>query len=217
MKTLPIEYKTFFLYLCDECDHAGIWHVEMEIVNARLGASLSKEKALKLYKGRVFEFDNGTKWLVLDFIVFQYGVLKRENKVHASVIDRLSKYNLLEIVEGLPSPLQGAKDNDKDNDTVIGGVGDFSSNNIPVKKPSFEDVHALFVRNGKGEAEARVFYNHHEGLGWMKGITPIINWTAIANNWIANPISTAKQQQPAAGVKSFAAQVIANKQQNGQS
>lgn len=83
--------------------------------------------------------------------------------------------------------------------------------------PPFEDVHALFVRNGKTEAEARTFYNHFDGLGWMKGITPIINWTAFANNWIANPITTAKQQQPAAGVKSFAAQVIANKQQNGQS
>ncbi len=189
MKSLPIEYKTFFLYLCDECDHAGIWHVEMEIVAARLGASLSKEKALKLYKGRVFEFDNGTKWLVLDFIIFQYGVLKEANKVHASVLDRLNKYNLLGTIKGLPSSLQGAKDNDKDNDNdiVIGGVGDFSSS-MPVKKPVFEDVHALFVRNGKTEAEARTFYNHYEGLGWMKGITPILNWTSIANNWIANPL-----------------------------
>lgn len=213
IKSLPPEYKLLWLYLIDDCDIAGIWQVDFEVAELRLGIKLSQEKALRFFKEKIVAFDNGTKWFVQDFISFQYGNLTDKNKMYNPVNLILSKYKM-----GHLSPINGVKDKDKDKDKdIIGGVGDFSTNNIPVKKPPFEDVHALFVRNGKTEAEARTFYNHFDGLGWMKGITPIINWTAIANNWIANPISTAKQQQPAAGVKSFAAQVIANKQQNGQS
>lgn len=71
------------------------------------------------------------------------------------------------------------------------------TNTLPIKKPTFEDVHAHFVRNGKTEADARTFYNYQDGLGWMKGNTPIFNWAAIANNWIANPISQKQTQQTA--------------------
>jgi len=145
---------------------------------------------------------------------------EKSEKAREKAKKRWAKQNndataMLQHSHGNADAMQGKERKGKES-KVIEPITDFS-NGIPVKKPSFEEVHALFVRNGKGEAEAKVFYNHHEGLGWKKGITPIINWTAIANNWIANPISTAKQQQPAAGVKSFAAQVIANKQQNGQS
>jgi hypothetical protein len=37
IKTLPAEYKLFWLYLLDECDNAGIWHVELDIAEMRLG------------------------------------------------------------------------------------------------------------------------------------------------------------------------------------
>lgn len=196
IKSLPLEYKTFFLYLLDECDHAGIWHVEIEIVMARLGTSLSKDKALKLFKGRVFEFDNGQKWFVLDFVTFQYGVLDANNRVHNSVIERLDKYNLIENcnieIKGRTRVLQEPKDKDKDKDKDIGGVGDFSPDSNfamkPKQAPDFQDVHDFFVRQGKTEAEARRFYDYHDGLGWMKGITPITNWAAFASTWIANPL-----------------------------
>lgn len=112
IKSLPTEYKVFWLFLLDECDHSGIWHVEMEIVEARLGIKLSLEKIRGFFKEKIVEFDSGTKMFIPDFVLFQYGVLNPENKVHRSVISSLEKYELM----GLVSPLGGAKDKAKDMD-----------------------------------------------------------------------------------------------------
>ena len=75
IKSLPAEYKLFWLFILDECDHAGIWHVELEVAEARLGIKLSLEKIRGLFKERVVEFDNGTKMFLPDFVEFQYGNL----------------------------------------------------------------------------------------------------------------------------------------------
>ena len=44
IKGLPLEYKMFWLYILDECNHAGIWHVEFDLVQLRLGITLSEKK-----------------------------------------------------------------------------------------------------------------------------------------------------------------------------
>lgn len=125
MKTLPVEYKLFWLYLLDECDHSGIWHVELDLAEMRLGIKLSHQKIRGFFTERIVEFDNGTKWYLPDFIGFQYGELDMNNRAHKSVADRLLKYNLPAKIKGVASPLQGAKDKDKDKDKVItGGMGD---------------------------------------------------------------------------------------------
>lgn len=73
----------------------------------------------------------------------------------------------------------------------------------PKQAPRFEDVHALFVRNGKTEADARKFYDHYDGVGWMQGITPIINWSAFANKWISNQFNNNNSTQPVEPQKDF--------------
>lgn len=192
MKQLPAEYKLFWLYLIDDCDIAGIWHVDFEVAEIRLGIKLSEEKALRFYKDKVVVFDSGTKWFVQDFISFQYGQITPKNKMYNPVSLILSKYNMM----GHLSPIYGVKDKDKDKDKDIGGVGDFQPDaNFamkPKQAPTFQQVHEFFVRQGKTEADAQRFFNHYDGLGWMKGITPITNWAAFASTWIANPLPTNK-------------------------
>lgn len=126
LKSLPIEYKCFWLYLLDECDHAGIWHVELDLAEMRLGIKLSLQKIRGFFKERIVEFDNGTKMFLPDFISFQYGELDMNNRAHKSVVERLSKYELPIKIKGHTNPLQGGKDKDKDKDKDIGGVGDSS-------------------------------------------------------------------------------------------
>lgn len=115
IKSLPTEYKLFWLFIIDDCDNAGIWHVELEVAEARLGIKLSIEKIRGFFKERIVEFDGGTKMFVPDFVDFQYGSLNAANKAHKSVIDKLSKYNLM----GHISPLQGAMDKDKELDKEL--------------------------------------------------------------------------------------------------
>jgi len=105
-------YKLLWLYLLDECDHAGIWHVEIDVAAIRISETLSQKEAIKQFGDRIQIIDGGNKWFIPDFIEFQYGELNPANRAHKSVLDQLNKYK----DKGLTWPLQGCKDMDMDKD-----------------------------------------------------------------------------------------------------
>lgn len=102
-------YKLLWFYILDDCDHAGIWHVDFEVAQIRIGHDLDIEWALEQFGDRVQVLE-GHKWFIPDFIKFQYGELNEKNRAHASVLSILKKYKVHE------RPLQGAKDKDKEMD-----------------------------------------------------------------------------------------------------
>jgi len=110
IKSMQTVYKLFWLYILDNCDHAGIWHVEKEVAEIRMNEKIDLKKAKEQFGERVIVFDNGNKWFIPDFIKFQYGVLNEVVKTHKSVIDILKKYKLLTYC------LQTVKDKDKEMD-----------------------------------------------------------------------------------------------------
>jgi hypothetical protein len=109
-------YKLLWDYICLECNHAGIWQKDFEIAQIYLGADMQVNEldALDFFnKGedRIVILDGGSKWFIRPFIEFQYGEpLNSSNRVHLSVIKILKAHKLL------TSPLQGAKDKDKEKD-----------------------------------------------------------------------------------------------------
>ena len=121
IKNLKCCYKLLWLYICDDCDHAGVWQVDFEIAKIRIGESVNESEALKLFGDKVQSFDNGNKWFIPSFIEFQYpNGLSEQNRAHTGILNLIKKYNLCLITESslkpLTSPLQGAKDMDKDKD-----------------------------------------------------------------------------------------------------
>lgn len=124
MRSLEAPYKALWIYLLCECDHAGVWPVELDVAQLRMGMKLDPEKAVEKMAGAVVLIDDGTKWYLPDFVEFQYGTLNPANRVHSSVIERLARYGIdpndTSQNKGLGSPLQGAKDKDKDKDTQKG-------------------------------------------------------------------------------------------------
>ena len=132
-RKLPAEYKLFWIYLVDECNHAGIWEVDFELANFVMGVEISEENALKIYDGRIKK--TGDKWFLPKFIEFQYGVLNPENRAHLSVINILKKEGLY---KGLIRPLQGRKDmdkvkeldKDKDKERIATEIYEHYKNNI---------------------------------------------------------------------------------------
>lgn len=117
LRCMEAPYKLLWLYILDECDHAGIWQVDFEVAQLKIGEQLNIETALRFFDGRVKVLDD--KWFIPDFIDFQYGDLNPVNRVHNSVMTILKRYNLLDEnnkIKPLTSPLQGAKDKDKDMD-----------------------------------------------------------------------------------------------------
>ena len=118
-RKLPVRLKCAWLFLCDNCDHAGVWDLDQDAFRYFLGEDVLVEElietfdVIKVGKNKIF---------LPGFIAFQYGKLNPANKVHQSVLSILEKYeiNLIEIAKNkdLASPLQGAKDKDKDKDKV---------------------------------------------------------------------------------------------------
>lgn len=122
IRCMKAPYKLLWLYILDECNHAGIWQVDMEVAEIKIGEKLKQETAIEFFGPKIIIIDRGEKWFIPDFIDFQYGTLNSENRAHNSVISILSKYSLIDsetgkIKEHL-SPLQGAKDKDMDKDKV---------------------------------------------------------------------------------------------------
>lgn len=116
-RSLQPAYKILWLYILDECDHAGIWQIDLDVAKIKTGiANLTLEDVVKYFGDRVVVFDNNEKIFIQDFIDFQYGTLNPVNRAHASVLSLLSKYKLDKKNKGVKSPLQGDKDKDMDKD-----------------------------------------------------------------------------------------------------
>ena len=127
---LPGAYKLFYDFLYHDCDHAGVWIVDMEIAQSYVGKDMpiDKNKAIELFNTgevRIISFDGGKKWFIPLFITFQYGQLSEKNRAHTSVIQILKKFNLIDenlspidapskpLIEEDKAPSDGAKEKDK--------------------------------------------------------------------------------------------------------
>lgn len=143
IRTMKTPYKLLWLYILDECDHAGIWQVDLPVAQIKIGEKLNLDEALKYLDGKVFSFAGGEKWFIPDFIDFQYGKLKNENRAHNSVIQILLKYNLIDNEnKPLISSLQRAKDKDMDKDKELDMDKDKGGDLLIW--PSFEDFWNLY-------------------------------------------------------------------------
>ena len=154
MRGLEAPYKALWLYLLCECDHAGIWVVELDVAQIRMGMKLDPEKAIEKMAGAVIPIHGGEKWYLPDFVAFQYGTLNPSNRVHASVIERLSAEGIDPENKPLTSPLQGAKDKEKEKDKEK----DNSENERARETdPAFEALWITFERYG-AKAKALAYW-----------------------------------------------------------
>jgi len=117
IRSLPGAYKLLWDYICLDCDHAGIWEVDFEVAQLRIGSDMliNEKKAIELFnaeENKIIVLNGGSKWFIRPFIDFQYGRLDPNNRVHSSVLRLLAR----EGIKGLVSPLDEAKDMAKDKD-----------------------------------------------------------------------------------------------------
>lgn len=100
--------KLFWLYLLDNCNHAGIWEpnwfmFSVYVKNFKFNPDHFKDRIVVI----------GKKWHIPKFIEFQYGVLRPDCPAHKSVITLLEKER---VSEQLPNPLLRVQDMVKDMD-----------------------------------------------------------------------------------------------------
>lgn len=113
---LPAKYKLFWLYLLDDCNHAGIWKVNFRVASFYIGEHLEHSEVKRMLKDRI-NILSDEYWYINKFIKYQYKCeiegLNIKNKAHLSVIKLLNEYDYF---KPLTSPLLGVKDKDKDKD-----------------------------------------------------------------------------------------------------
>ncbi len=130
---LEPKYKALWGYVCDNCDHAGIWEGNWKLASFQTGFEYDPAEALKAMDGRVIPI--GGKFFLPGFVPFQYGNLNPGSRVHLSVINRLKSVGL--FGKGLHRVSKGLakgyltlkdkdmdKDKDKDMDKKEGGAGE---------------------------------------------------------------------------------------------
>lgn len=123
-RKLSPKLKCAWFYFLDKCDHAGIYNIDLDAMSFNIGEKITLDEIKKSFGNKLSLID-GDKFLIKAFIDFQYGTLKENNKVHLSIMNKLSKFsidlnNLGDFNDGatmgLASPLEGAKDKDKEKD-----------------------------------------------------------------------------------------------------
>lgn len=164
-RELSPKMKCAWEYLRDQCDHAGIWDADFNLMKFMIGEEVTREEVEKAFCGRIHKLQNGKKYLLLGFVKFQYKALNPGNRTHESVInnlkavfpeidiDSLSKYpsplltlakplessslSASEIQEGLSGILQGRKDTgtDKGLDKDTGSEPELHIEGL--KRPTF--------------------------------------------------------------------------------
>jgi len=186
IRKMKAPYKLFWLYLMDECDHAGIWLVDFDVAQIKIGEKLDPKIALEQFQSKVIDIGHD-RWFVPDFISFQYGVLNPENRAHNSVIQILSKHGLIDEhceIKPLTSPLEGAMDKDKDMDMVKDLDKDKprEAKNGKQIPPLIEDVIAYCQERGFG-VDAHKWFDFYSSKGWLVGKSKMVDWQAAVRTW----------------------------------
>lgn len=90
---LSPEYKLFWFYIKDNCDHGGVWKPKTRAFKSATDVEIDLDKALEYFnmnKTRIRVLKNGY-WFIEDFFHFQYagrdGKLNLKNRVHKSILD----------------------------------------------------------------------------------------------------------------------------------
>jgi len=157
-KLLPLE-KLLFLYICDNCNIAGIWEVDLEQAAFFIGTDLiSIEGAYKGLAGGYETLNNNRIWLK-NFLEYQRNTpLNPNNAAHATIINLLLPYkdlseNILQLLStepikgltrGLQSPL---------SISIGKGKGKSTSKSKSIYSSDFEKFWLVYPKKvGKGEA-----------------------------------------------------------------
>lgn len=187
VRELTPQHKLLWFYILDDCNHAGIWEVDIDVASIRVGFDLSQDDLPSLFGDKVISFDNGDKWFIPDFIEYQYGELNQNSNVHKSVINLLNKYNLEGYLKGSQRVESTLKD--KDTDIVI------VKEKVKAKrfaKPTIEDIKEYCIqRNNFVDAEK--FFDYYSSNGWKVGKNPMKDWKASVRTWEKN--STSEQSK----------------------
>jgi hypothetical protein len=171
-KKLNTKQKLFWLYILDDCNHAGIWDIDLEVASIRIGDEMSLDEMSFVLGDDVVFIDNREKVFIPKFIEFQYGELNPNSRPHISVINLLEKYNLMD---------RKKDEVDKPKKKVL------KSNKFEI--PNVDDIN-IYCLERNNEVDANIFFDFYSSKGWLVGKTKMKDWKAAVRTWEKNSNNT---------------------------
>ena len=106
-RTLPLKAKLAWVFLCDECDYAGIWKADYGLATFQLDFNLTKQQLADWFGDKIHFFGDDLV-LIIRFFEFQYGSSKDSWNAKVSAKARLESLGF-EIIDNrvLVSRLSG--------------------------------------------------------------------------------------------------------------
>ncbi len=183
IREMKPQHKLLWFYILDDCNHAGIWEVDMEVASLRIGFTITEDDIPQSFNDRVISFDNGDKWFIPEFVEYQYGELNPNSNVHKSVISLLQKYNLEGYLKGSQTLPNRVQDKDKD----IGIVKE-KAKAKRFQKPTVEEVQE-YCNERNNFVDPQKFYDYYSSNGWKVGKNSMKDWKAAVRTWEKNTTS----------------------------
>ena len=196
--SLPPLYKLFWNYLCDNCNHGGIWKVNWSLVNFHIGQI---EFDPVKFDGRIKVLSKD-KWFIEKSILFQQKInsleeLNPENNAHCGILRILENEGLRRgytgAIQGLGSPPGKGKGKGKEL------IPPYTNIQKPLIKHNTNKERGKFVPPTVGEVEEYcrernngidpgAFMDSNEAKGWVigKNKTPAKDWKAMVRTWERN-------------------------------
>ena len=161
---LPLKDKLFWIFICDNCNHAGIFKPNKKLFEYVIGCDVDLKKFVNRVnqeKERIIILGNG-RWYLKGFIEFQYGAnLNPNSNVHKSVLKLL---------------------NENDINSDLKDLGGSKSKSRP---RTISEVVAYFQEKGSTKREGERFFYYYESQGWKVGRNKMKNWKMSASGWIS--------------------------------
>lgn len=139
-RRLKPAFKCVWDFLCDECDEAGIWSIDLDALEFFIGEPINLDEFLSVVnKDKVrLEMFGADKIWITGFVEFQYGQLSESCVPHKKIILLLKKYGLLDRVPGrvgyrVSDTLQEKKRQEEDKDKEE--EKDLGKSENPLKDP----------------------------------------------------------------------------------
>lgn len=143
-RCLTPQLKCAVQYLFAQCDAAGVWDADYELMSYYIGQDVTQTDIVAIDGGKQFETLPGGKIWVTGFIEFQYGVLSENCKPHIPAIKSLKKHNLYKgYTKGIHTLEEKDKDKEEEKEKEIQGVqGDFED--VPEVNQVREELQTFF-------------------------------------------------------------------------
>ncbi len=114
-RSMNTEHKLFWVFLINTCDLAGVWDVDIELAEFKLGIKIDKDKFLLDLGDKITILDE-EKWMITKFISFQYGTLSESCNPHKAVLKRLSELDIKGYPKGISTLEEQEQDKDQDKE-----------------------------------------------------------------------------------------------------